>query len=228
MRHAPVVLLVLLVQAPLSASPALPHRQPARLRVVAEDGHALALWEKRPQGRLAGVVVLVHGRTWSSLPDFDLVTPDGSASLMDALVEHGYAAYALDLRGYGGSPRDPSGFLTPTRAADDVHAALAQVAKTTGRKPVLFGWSRGAAVAELTAERHADAMSALILYGTPVDPDARRPSAPTPNTPERVATTAKDAASDFITPGSISPASIDAFVQAALRTDPVRTDWSHD
>ena len=40
------------------------------------------------------------------------------------------------------------------------------------------------------------------------------------------ATTAEAAASDFITPGAISDAAIEAYVEAALAADPVRTDWT--
>ena len=43
--------------------------------------------------------------------------------------------------------------------------------------------------------------------------------------PARAPNTAASAASDFITPGSIDRASVDAFVTAALAADPVRADW---
>ena len=40
-------------------------------------------------------------------------------------------------------------------------------------------------------------------------------------------TTEQDARSDFITPGSISPAAVNAYVAVALAADPIRTDWRH-
>ena len=40
---------------------------------------------------------------------------------MMALNEHGYTAYAVDQRGYGSTPRDASGWLTPDRAAAESH-----------------------------------------------------------------------------------------------------------
>ena len=52
---------------------------------VAAGGQALALWEKRAPNP-KGTIVLLHGRTWSSLPDFDLQVPGEHRSLMDALV----------------------------------------------------------------------------------------------------------------------------------------------
>jgi pimeloyl-ACP methyl ester carboxylesterase len=193
---------------------------PARLTVTADDGFALALWRKAPP-KPRRSVLLIHGRTWSGRPDFDLQVPGESRSFMDALVAEGYAAYALDMRGYGATPRDATGFLTPERAAADVAAAL----KLIGDRPVLFGWSRGSMVSQLTAQRHPELISALILFGYPVDPASKVPEQPEPETPERAPTTAKAAAEDFIAPGVISQRAIDAYVQAALAADPVRVDW---
>ena len=39
-------------------------------------------------------------------------------------------------------------------------------------------------------------------------------------------TTAEAAASDFVIPGSISTRAVEAYVEAALRADPVRSDWT--
>lgn len=196
---------------------------PERLTVTADDGFQLALWRKAPAGPRRAVL-LVHGRTWSGRPDFDLQVPGESRSFMDALVAQGYAAYALDLRGYGATPRDTTGFLTPERAAADVAAAL----RTIGGRPVLFGWSLGSMVSQLASQRTPDLMSALILFGYPFDPDGKVTERPEPDTPARTATTAGDAASDFRAPGVISRRAIDAYVKAALAADPVRTDWRHD
>ncbi len=143
---------------------------------------------------------------------------------MDALVAQGYAAYAIDLRGYGATPRDATGFLTPERAAADVAAAL----RAIGGRPVLFGWSRGSMVAHLVAQRTPELISAVILFGYPADPDAKVPDHPDPEAPARAPTTAKAAAEDFIAPGAISQRAIDAYVRAALAADPVRVDWRHD
>src|SRR5262245_40455375 len=205
--------------APVTAPPAAPER----LVVTADDGFQLTMWRKAPaQPRRS--VLLIHGRTWSGRPDFDLQVPGESRSFMDALVAQGYAAYALDLRGYGATPRDASGFLTPDRAAADVAAAL----RTIGNRPVLFGWSLGSMVPQLTAQRTPELMSAVILFGYPGDPDRKVPDHPDPEAPARTPTTAKGAAEDFIAPGMISQRAIDAYVKAALASDPVRTDWRHD
>lgn len=194
--------------------------------IVNADGQPLALWEKRATNA-KGTIVLLHGRTWSSLPDFDLQVPGEHRSLMDALVARGYSVYALDLRGYGATPRDASGWDTPDRSAEDLSAALVWVVKNSGvkGKPALLGWSNGSTVAELCAQLHPGEVSALILTGYWKHPDSTRVTGPDTVTPLREKTTAKDAASDFIAPGAISKKAIAAYVAAALKTDPVRTDW---
>jgi pimeloyl-ACP methyl ester carboxylesterase len=206
-------------KVPRGPSPAV---APTRLEVTADDGFKLTLWRKAPaQPRRA--VLLIHGRTWSGRPDFDLQVPGEARSFMDGLVALGYAAYALDLRGYGGTPRDASGFLSPQRAAADVAAALRMI----GDRPVLFGWSLGSMVAQLTSQQHPELLSALVLFGYPADPDINRPEHDD-GAPARKPTTAEAAAEDFIAPGVISKQAIAAYVQAALAADPVRTDWRRD
>ena len=78
---------------------------PERLTVLA-DGHPLAVWVRRPAVP-EGTVLLVHGRTWSSRPDFDLQVPGFRRSVMQSLADRGLAAYAVDLRGYGETPVGP-------------------------------------------------------------------------------------------------------------------------
>ena len=185
----------------------------------------MALWEKRA-AKPTRAIVLLHGRTWSSLPDFDLQVPGEHRSLMDALVAKGYAVYALDLRGYGGTPRDASGWVNPNRAAADLAAAVEWVTKNSGvtGKPALFGWSNGSTVAHLMAQQHPELISSLVLFGYWKDPDSLSVTGPDTIAPKRAATTAKAAASDFITP-TISARAIELYVKAALAADPVRSDW---
>jgi pimeloyl-ACP methyl ester carboxylesterase len=219
----------------LLAGPVQGQRSPAprRSQVLADDGHALVVWSKRPAGQPRGSILLLHGRTWSSLPNFDLRVPGQQVSLMDALVARGYAVYALDQRGYGATARDTSGWLTPARAAADARAALGWVAAREHgtARPVLFGYSQGSMTAMLTAERDTLAMSALVLYGFPLDLEAARAMASSNagqaerTRPERRPTTAAGAGEDFITPESTPAGVRDAYVRAATAADPVRTDW---
>jgi pimeloyl-ACP methyl ester carboxylesterase len=200
---------------------------PDRLTVVVE-GHELALWAKSAPAPHA-TLLLIHGRTWSSLPNFDLTAADGDRSVLDAFVRRGYAAYALDLRGYGASPRDATGWLTPARAVADVRAALDHIATRHPRlaaRPALIGYSRGAQVAVMVAQREPRAISALVLFGFP--PTVRQTTTHDVAAPLRAPTTAAAAAEDFITPGAASRSLIDAYVAAALAADPVRVDWRHE
>jgi pimeloyl-ACP methyl ester carboxylesterase len=193
---------------------------------VQADGHAMALWEKRP-AQPKGTILLVHGQTWSSLPDFDLQVRGEHRSLMDALAAKGYAVYAIDLRGYGATPRDASGWDSPNRSADDVAVALRWITANSGipGKPSLMGWSNGASVSHLLAQRHPELIANLILTGYWKDPDALIDPVADTIAPLREKTTAEAAASDFIAPNAISKRAVQAYVKAALAADPVRTDW---
>jgi pimeloyl-ACP methyl ester carboxylesterase len=189
------------------------------------DGHPVALWEKSATD--AGeAILLVHGRTWSAVPDFDLQVEGEDLSLMDGLVEHGYAVFAVDLRGYGATPRDRTGWLTPQRAALDLAAVLEWIAerKDWRKEPHLFGWSMGSTNSLLMAQTHPDLISSLTLFGYWHDLDGEMPADEPGITPQKMANTAEAAASDFITPGSISRTAIDAYVAMAMEADPVKTD----
>jgi alpha-beta hydrolase superfamily lysophospholipase len=212
----------------LMAQPAV--RPPVRHDVVV-DGHHLAVWQKRAaQPRAA--ILLVHGRTWSSLPNFDLQVPGERRSFMDALVDAGFDVFAVDLRGYGATARDGTGWLTPDRAVADVTGVLGwmqQRMTPAQRLPLyLFGLSRGAMVAAMTAQRRPEMLAGVILLGFGFDPDLQ--AAPTPGTarPERAANTADAAASDFLTKDAYTTATVSAFVRAALRVDPILVDWRDD
>lgn len=202
----------------------------AHLTVPADDGLPLAVWARVP-AHPRGTILLVHGRTWSSRPNFDLQVPGEPAdarSVLAALAKAGYAAYALDLRGYGATPRDASGWDTPERAAGDVIGTLRWIAQRHPQlpAPALLGYSNGSLVALLVAQQQPAALSTLVLYGFPVDVDAPpSPPADTPAQPPRQPTTAEAAASDFITAGAFPPAVREAYVAQALAADPVRSDW---
>src|SRR5262245_59025459 len=108
-------------KAPAATAPAI-----ERL-TVQSDGHPMAVWARKPAAP-KGTILLVHGRTWSSRPDFDLQVPGMQRSVLTSLVAQGFAAYAVDLRGYGETPRDRTGWLTPLRAAQDVVNVMTWVA----------------------------------------------------------------------------------------------------
>jgi len=225
-----IVLGLGLAAAPMAPAGMAEAKAPAGLPAptkftVSSDGHPMRVWA-RMAAKPRGSVLFVHGRTWSSLPNFDLQTPEGSLSILKAFADQGFNAYALDQRGYGETPRDASGYLTPKRAAADVDAVLDWIARRDGKKPMLVGYSRGSQVAFFTAQTYPQAMSLLVLYGGPGDP-SRYASVPAPQV-RKAPTTHADAISDFITPGAASSAVIEAYASAALKSDPVKMDWGEE
>jgi len=205
---------------------AAPTTDATRLTLSADDGHELVLWSKSAPSPTRAILLL-HGRTWSALPNFDLRVAGLPRSVMDALAHAGYAVYALDQRGYGASTRDPSGWLTPARAASD---ALTAADFIRGRHaglpaPVLVGYSQGALTALLAAQQQPKALTALMLYAFPADIDAPAPASPAPEAPARAPTTADAAGSDFVVTGAAPASVVEAYVTQALAADPVRMDW---
>ncbi len=207
-------------------------------REVRADGHPLSVWSKRPATRARGSILLVHGRTWSSRPNWDLQVPGQRLSLMDALVSRGYAVYAVDLRGYGGTPRDSTGWLTPDRAERDVEAVLdwvkareSESARGGGGmtpRPVLLGYSQGSMVAHLVAQRHPEKLGGVVLYGFPYDVMKTGAARTDPATQERRRTTIAAAEEDFISP-AVTPAGVkEAYAKTAVATDSVRADWRRE
>ena len=103
---------------------------------------------------------------------------------MQSLADLGFAAYALDLRGFGETVRDESGYTTPRRCVEDVRCAVDWISKRHGSKegenasntngdgtenyannriedpnmintnPALLGWSQGALVAQMYAQKY--------------------------------------------------------------------------
>ncbi len=194
---------------------------------VMSNGHPMALWEKAAPNA-SEAILLVHGRTWSAVPDFDLQVEGEDLSLMDGLVAEGYAVYAIDLRGYGETPRDSSGWQTPNKGALDLASALTWISAQNNWtvKPHLFGWSMGSTISHLAAQKTPDLMSSLTLFGYWRDSDQTFPPDGSNVKPSMTTNTAEAAASDFILPGTISKKAIDAYVALALKYDPIRVDMN--
>jgi alpha-beta hydrolase superfamily lysophospholipase len=193
------------------------------------NGHTFAIWARVPPSpRYA--ILLLHGRTWSSLPDFDLQAPGPNRSVLRSLAAKGFAAYALDQRGYGETPRDKTGWITPRQAAADASGVLGWVAARHPSlpRPALLGWSLGAATAHLVAATSPASLSALILCGYAPDPGATIATINEPAQPPRARNVREAAASDFISPDVTNPAVVKAFVEMAMRTDPVHADWKNE
>jgi pimeloyl-ACP methyl ester carboxylesterase len=210
--------------AQAAASAALEHL------TVPVDGLPMAVWARVPANP-RGAVLLLHGRTWSSIPDFDLQVPGLHRSVLASLAEKGYAAYALDQRGYGATPRDATGYNTPKRAAADAIAVLDWIAKRhpTLPKPALLGWSLGAATSHLAAWISPASMSAVILYGFAPNPDAEFAKGPdAPKEAPRDKNTRDSAAGDFVSPAVTPRAVVTAFMDAAIKADPIHAEWKDE
>ena len=159
--------LLLSMSATLAQTTAIQH-------TVDADGHPMALWEKsvaQPKGH----IFLHHGRTWSSIPDFDLQVSGEDLSLIDGFNGMGYSVWPLDASGYGETPRDSSGWNTPDRAAQDLSIVLDWLRGRNGEVTHAWGWSYGSMVAQLAAQRYPEAMLSVTLFGYPTDPDAEIP-----------------------------------------------------
>jgi len=196
--------------------------------VVLSEGHSMTVWHKRnlKNNAYQGVILLLHGRTWSALPDFDLQLKGEQLSVMDHLVDLGFDVWALDARGYGGTPRDATGWNNPDKAANDVANVIKWLTKKTAQKPVLFGWSYGSMTAQLMVQKYPELTKAVILFGYPIDPEKVIVKTLSPAQPLKEKNTAKNAASDFIVADSISEQAIAAYVTASLAADPIRADWN--
>lgn len=221
----PVQRASLSTSAPAGSRPA-----PALERfTVSSDGHPMAVWARRPANPHAAIL-LVHGMTWSTRPDFDLQVPGLQRSVMSNFAALGFAAYGVDLRGYGETPRDATGWLTPRRAAADVGNVVAWVAAQHPAlpKPALVGWSRGAAISAMVAQASPGRVSALVLYGFVFDPDAQFVDGIVTDKPQLARNTAEAAASDFVSPKVTPPAVVKAYVEQALKADPIRVDLKND
>jgi pimeloyl-ACP methyl ester carboxylesterase len=221
--------LLLVAAAVLATVAAAQAPRPLEHFTVPSDGHPMAVWARRP-ARPAGAILLVHGRTWSSRPDFDLQVPGLQRSVLASFAARGFAAYAVDLRGYGDTPRDSTGWLTPKRSVADIINVLAWVAAQHPSlpKPTLVGWSRGAIMAGMAAQAAPASVSNVVLFGFAFDPDLKFADIEASPKPARLKNTAASAESDFVSPAVTPPAVVKAFVEQALKTDPVLVDVKDD
>jgi len=216
----------IVAQAQQQAAP--PLKAPERF-TVRSDGHPMAVWARRPAAP-KGAILLVHGRTWSSLPDFDLQVPGLQRSVLVSLAAQGFAAYAVDLRGYGSTPRDSTGWLTPKRSVEDIVNVLEWVAAQDRSlpKPTLVGWSRGAVMSGMAAQSAPDHVSNVVMFGFAFDPDLEFLDTEAADKPAKDKNTAAAAESDFVSPDITPKAVVAAFVEQAMKADPILVDAKND
>lgn len=127
----------------------------------------LFLWEKyvdRPESE-RGTVLFVHGSSMASQPTFDLQVPGRPwSSVMDWFAARGFAAWCVDLEGYGRSDKSRDINFDIANGADDLAAASDYIQRTRGCGPLLvYGISSGALRAGAFAEHHPDRVRRLAL-----------------------------------------------------------------
>jgi pimeloyl-ACP methyl ester carboxylesterase len=223
-----------------------------------DDGHPLAVYgisSKNPiQSKDATAplkpILLLHGRTWSSVPVFHLLGgPTNrnkpladrhleSRSLMEALLQRGLQPYCMDFRGFGGTHPDETGCINPNRCVQDAEAVLQWISARHGLSthhnnhlPSLLGWSQGALIAQLAAQKNHPALSKVILYGSIYDPLVRYPREPLYLSNPRNTTVIRNhydaAIEDFTVEGTIPPEPAKLFAEAALLSDPIKAVWKN-
>jgi pimeloyl-ACP methyl ester carboxylesterase len=212
--------------------------EPEALDVEAADGHKIRVWRKGPPD--GKPILLLHGRTWSARPVWDLQVGspprDGAsetgASTMDLLAAHGYQSWAPDFRGLGGTERDTPGWTTPNTCQSDVKAVLDMMAAEGAEKPPLIGWSQGALVAQMVAQQYPDCISHVVLYASIFDPDVvyPPPQSGTPGLlsedPPHVDNTMEGAMEDWTVPGIIDDEAAQAFGDTAMQWDARKVSWN--
>mmetsp|Transcript_34043 Transcript_34043/g.83727 ORF Transcript_34043/g.83727 Transcript_34043/m.83727 type:complete len:371 (+) Transcript_34043:46-1158(+) len=221
------------LQIRASASPnVLPGQQPEEVEVVADDGHKIKMWVKGPKdGRN---VVLLHGRTWSARPVWDLQVGDPprdgasklGASTMDLMASLGIRTFAPDMRGLGGTERDDPGYTTPHRCVSDVKCVIDYLKEQGVHKPHLVGWSQGGLVAQLYAQKHGEDINGVVLYATIFDADQKYPEEEPPATPPVVMNMMEGAMEDWTCPGLIDDEAAQAFGTDALQWDSRKVSWA--
>ncbi|GKY90955.1 hypothetical protein MPSEU_000068300 [Mayamaea pseudoterrestris] len=190
-------------------------------------------------------ILLLHGRTWSSVPVFhlhldaqsDRQASEESRSFMEALLAKGLQPYMMDFRGFGGTPYDESNHVEPNRCVEDTTSVLEWIAERHGmthversQKPSLLGWSQGALIAQLAAQKKSTPISKVILYGSIYDPMVRYPREPLYTSKQNQTTvynTFDAAVEDFTIEGTIPPMPACKFAEAALISDPIKARWKH-
>ena len=211
-----------------SHTTAIPVKDSLVKHIVLSNGHPMAVWAKKVENP-KGHILFVHGRTWSGVPDFDLQVEGEELSLMDGLVEQEYSTYAIDLRGYGKTPRDATEWSSPEIASNDILNIIKWISEENNKTKIhLFGWSMGSTLSLLATQKESKNIASLTVFGYWQDLDSKIPEDTSEKKLLKSINTAENAASDFIIPGSISKKAVDTYVKMALAYDPIRVDWRHE
>ena len=136
---------------------------------VAVAGGELFAWSVRPANHPGGpTAVFVHGKTFPSVPDFDLQVPGAAQthSYMEYLARRGVHCWTFDHRGFGASWKPIEGSLFTSRVrARDLLAVMATVRRLSSSPVTIAGLSMGCATVAAALERDPKIAERVILLG---------------------------------------------------------------
>lgn len=119
-----------------------------------------------PDGTLRGVVLAQHGHGDHS---------GGLINLVEALLAHGYAVYAPDLRGHGRSPGARGGLRDWSQYRQDLHAIRTRVAAQHPDLPLfLLGHSLGGVVVLEYVLHHGQGLAGAIAIAPAISYEPTR------------------------------------------------------
>ena len=160
----------------LGSSAALAETERTPFTAVPEPGIEIAIREVLDPEKLrrGDPVVLLHGARVPGVPSFDLEVEGGS--LAAELAAAGFAAYIVDLRGYGASTRPAemaqarraaAPLVRSGRAVRDLAAAVdAILARNGAARVAILGWATGGHWAGLYAALHPEKVAKIVFYNT--------------------------------------------------------------
>jgi len=166
---------------------------------LTDTGITIHIAEKYPAtsapDRMGKAVLFVHGATYPGT-SFDLPVP--GYNWMDYVVGHGFAAYYVDIRGYGESTRPPEMdeppsanapiVRTPTAVRDIAVAVNFIRARAAVDKVSLVGWSWGTVTTGMYTANNNALVDRLVLYAPVYDYEhpVNRPRLADPDDPNRL------------------------------------------
>jgi pimeloyl-ACP methyl ester carboxylesterase len=128
----------------------------------------LAAYCVRPIAPPVATVLFVHGRTFPSVPDFDLQVPGAQStfSFMEYLARRGMHCWCFDHRGFGASWKPPEGapFTAHTRG-EDLLDVVPAVRKSSPGPLTLVGLSLGCSAVAAAMKRNPRLAERVVLLG---------------------------------------------------------------
>jgi pimeloyl-ACP methyl ester carboxylesterase len=153
-------------------------------------------------------VLLIHG-TWCDGRVWDFP----GRSVMDYLAVRGYDMYALDMRGMGESAFARSYFqIDLIGRVQDAIAVANYIVNSTGRAPVVMGWSQGGVITGMLATVAPKLVAGIGLLSVPAGPFIVPPAFG--SLPQELQQLAQNGVDRF-------PLTPDQFYALAFGTDPI-------